>query len=141
VNDNEAALPVSNAVPRGSRQDVVYENVLTCATCGAWHDPQVFDPGDACTVAGCGGTLTAGDSHGYKKPAHYPFTYTKDPSVFERTSGGRPFVHAFFSGLVRATGNADRSDTLPVWPTVGPASRCDRPASAGASFRPGALTG
>ena len=107
VNDNEAALPVSNAVARGSRQDVVYENVLTCATCGAWHDPQVFDPGDACTVAGCVGTLTVGDSHGYKKPGHYPFTYTKDPSVFERTSGGRPFVHAFFSGLVRATGNAD----------------------------------
>lgn len=107
VNDNEAELPVSNAAVAGSRYDVVYEPVLQCAACGNYADGQIYEAGDPCPVAGCGGTLAEVDQHGYRKPAHYPFTYVRDASVFERIAGGRPFVHVFFSGLVRAVGNAD----------------------------------
>ncbi len=107
IDNNEAPLPVSNAVARSAREDIVYEDVLECVACGAWQDPHVYEAGDPCPAAGCGGTLAVVDSHGYRKPAHYPFTYVKHPSVFERTAGGRPFVHTFFSGLIRATGNAD----------------------------------
>ncbi|MCD6360251.1 MAG: hypothetical protein J7M38_05240 [Armatimonadetes bacterium] len=107
VDDNEAELPVANAAVPGSRYDVVTEAVLQCPTCGAYADGQIYSPGDPCPVAGCSGSLAQVEDHGYRKPAHYPFTYVKDPSVFERAVGGHPFVHVFFSGLVRATGNSD----------------------------------
>ncbi len=48
-----------------------------------------------------------GAGHGYKKPSHSPFTYVKDPSVFQQFVNGAPYVHVFFAGQIRAAGNSD----------------------------------